>query len=128
MASSWECSRPSCFSLAGFRAMAGSASSRATSSARASAWRSLSSTGSARPGGGLGPVFLAEALHAARGVDQLLLAREERMTGGTHFNVDHRHSRPRDEGVAARALDRGPLVFRVNSGFHWTSLPESRTK
>src|SRR2546430_2762048 len=42
--SSRACSRPNCLSLAGFRAVSGSASSRATSSARVSAWRSRAST------------------------------------------------------------------------------------
>src|SRR6266513_5633594 len=88
MASSWACSRPRDFSLAGFRAVAGSASSWATSSARASAWRSLSSTRLA--GSGLGSVLLAETLHTAGRVEELLLAREEGMAFGADFNVDHR--------------------------------------
>src|SRR5213075_759579 len=120
MASSWACSRPRDLRLAGFRAVAGSANWRATSSARASAWRSLSSTESARAGGRLGSVLLAEALHAAGGVDHLLLAGEEGVAGAAHFNVDDGGRRARDKAVPARALDGRALVFGVNSGFHYT--------
>src|SRR5256884_4968276 len=116
IASSWACSRPSCLSLAGFRAMAGSASCRATSSARASAWRSLVSTESAR----FGAVLLAEPLHAAGRVEQLLLTREEGVTAGANFDMDHGRGRARDEGIAARALDCCPLIFRMNPRFHCT--------
>src|SRR5439155_25110737 len=116
MASSWACSRPSDLSLAGFRAMAGSASSRATSSARASAWRSRVSTGSAC----FGAVLLAEPLHAAGRVEQLLLAREVGMAAGADFDVNHGRGRARDKRVTACALDGCPLVFGVNPGFHCT--------
>src|ERR1700694_572895 len=114
MASSRACSRPSTFSLAGFRAVSGSANCRATSSARASAWRSRASTGSAR----LGCVLLAEPLHPSGGVHELLLSREEGMAGGADFDVDDGRRRARDEAIAARALHAGPLIFGVNSGFH----------
>src|SRR6266545_2292644 len=116
MASSWACSRPSALSFAGFRAVAGSASCRATSSARASAWRSRVSTGSAR----FGSVLLAEPLHAAGRVEELLLTREEGMAAGADFDVNQGRRGARDEGIAARALDGGPLVFGMNSGFHCT--------
>src|SRR5467141_4643001 len=124
IASSWACSRPSCLSFAGFRAVAGSANCRATSSARASAWRSRVSTGSAR----LGSVLLAEPLHAAGRVKQLLLAGKERVAAGADFDVNHGGGRARDKRVAACALDGRPLVFGVNPGFHCTSLPECRTE
>src|SRR6266576_826270 len=116
MASSWACSRPSCFSFAGFRAVAGSASCRATSSARASAWRRRVSTGSAR----FGSVLLAEPLHAAGRVEQLLLTREEGMAAGADFDVNQGRRGARDERIATRALHGGPLVFGMNSGFHCT--------
>src|SRR5467141_5028897 len=124
IASSWACSRPSCLSFAGFRAVAGSANSRATSSARASAWRSRVSTRSARLGG----VLLAEPLHAAGRVEQLLLACKERVAAGADFDVNHGRGRARDKRVTACALDSCPLVFGVNPGFHCTSLPECRTE
>src|SRR5260370_34677879 len=116
MASRWACSRPSCLSLAGLRAVSGSASCRATSSARASAWRSRVSTESAR----FGSVLLAEPLHAAGRVEQLLFAREKGVTAGADFDMDHGRRRARDEGIAACALDCRPLIFRVNPGFHCT--------
>src|SRR5216117_1335380 len=116
MASSWACSRPSCLSLAGVRAVAGSASCRATSSARASAWRSRVSNGSAR----FGSVLLAEPLHAAGRIEQLLLAREEGMAGRADFYVNRGRGRARDKRVTACALDGCPLVFGVNPGFHCT--------
>src|SRR6266581_3314870 len=116
MASSWACSRPSCLRLAGFRAVSGSASCRATSSARASAWRSRVSTESAR----FGSVLLAEPLYAAGRVEQLLFAREKGVTAGADFDMDHGRGRARDEGIAARALDCRPLIFRMNPGFHCT--------
>src|SRR5262245_3211647 len=120
MASSWACSRPSCLSLAGFRAVSGSANCRATSSARASAWRSRASTDLARSGRNLGSVLLAEALHAAGRVDELLLACEEGMAVGTDFYVDYGRCRAGDERVSTRALDGRPLVFGVYPGFHCT--------
>src|SRR2546428_8943796 len=116
MASSWACSRPSCLSLAGLRAVWGSGSCRATFCARASAWRSRVSTESAR----FGSVLLAEPLHAAGRVEQLLFAREKGVTAGADFDVDHGRGRARDEGIAARALDCRPLIFWMNPGFHCT--------
>src|SRR5215831_16930697 len=116
MASSRACSRPSCLSLAGFRAVSGSASSRATSSARASAWRSRASTSSAR--GLLRAVLLAEALHAAGGVDELLLTRVVRMATSADLDVDRGGRRARFERIAAGALHRYPAVVGMNSRLH----------
>src|SRR5213593_2079918 len=61
---------------------------------------------------GLGSVLLAEALHAAGGIEQLLLAGEEGMATGAHFDVDYRRRRARDKAVPTRALHRRPLIFR----------------
>src|SRR5919109_897627 len=55
---------------------------------------------------------------AASGIDQLLLAREEGVAVGAHFDVNDGRRRARHERVAARALDCCPLVFRMNPGFH----------
>ena len=65
----------------------------------------------------------AEALDAAGGVDQLLLAGEEGVAGGADF--DHQVSLVRGagiEGVAAGALDVDGFVLRVNSFFGHGSL------
>jgi CRP-like cAMP-binding protein len=63
---------------------------------------------------------LSEPLHAAGGVEQLLLPRKEGVAGGADFYVDDGRGGARDERIAARTLDRSPLVFGVNSGFHCT--------
>src|SRR5881409_2992029 len=116
MPSSRACSRPSCFSLAGFRAVSGSASSWATSSARASAWRSRAST--AQPPTVSFPYFW-EPLHASGRVHEFLLPREVGVALGADIHVDDRDRGARHEAVAAGALHGGPLIGRMNPGFHW---------
>src|SRR5262249_30874624 len=71
------------------------------------------------------PVVLAlELLDAARGVDVLHLAGEERVTRGADFDGDVLARAARNELVAATAGDGRFLVFRVNAGFHeFTLLP-----
>ncbi len=55
----------------------------------------------------IGPrVAPAEALHAAGRIDDLLLAREERVAARADFDVDLRLGRPRLDHVAAQAGDR----------------------
>src|SRR4051812_39290483 len=62
--------------------------------------------------------FLAEPLHAAGSVDELLLAREERVAGRADIDVDLRQHAARLERVAAGAVDVANLVFRVGLVFH----------
>jgi hypothetical protein len=72
------------------------------------------------------PVLLAEPLHPARGVDELLLAGEVRVAFPADFDVDRVRRRARHKGIAARAGDHGALVGRMDAGFHSaTSLPKS---
>ena len=69
-------------------------------------------------GGGVG-YLAAEALDAAGGVDQLLLAGEERVAVGADFNDDIALVRGAGlKVVAAGAFDVDALVLRVN-GFFW---------
>src|SRR5487761_120395 len=73
--------------------------------------------------GGVGlRVFAAEALHAAGGVDHLLLAREERVAVGADFHVNVAlMGRAGLESVTAGALHTDGLVIRVNSWLgHWS--------
>src|SRR5438046_1137610 len=64
------------------------------------------------------PVLLAEALHPARRVQELLLPGVERMALGADFHVDHRGGAPGDERIAAGALNGGALIIRMNTGLH----------
>src|SRR5207245_10803392 len=80
----------------------------------------VAESGPHRSAGGLvggRPVFLAEPLHPPGRVHELLLAGEIRVALGANFDVDQGYGRARDEAVAARALDRGPLIRGVNPGF-----------
>ena len=70
-------------------------------------------------GGGVG-VLLGETFDAAGGVNQLLLAGEERMAIRADFDIqpvalDGRTSR---EIVAAGAMHRYGVIVGVNTGFH----------
>jgi hypothetical protein len=66
-----------------------------------------------------GAVFLPEALDAASGIDNLLLACVERMAGGTDFDVQGLAAGGAGcEGVATTAGDVDFNVIRVNAGFH----------
>lgn len=73
--------------------------------------------------------LLAEALDAAGGIHQTLLAREERMARRAHVGVDLCLRGTSLEGIPARALDRGRGVLGMNVGFHWNlSDPLDRAK
>src|SRR5271156_3995025 len=74
-------------------------------------------------GVGLGELA-AEALDAAGGVDQLLLAGEEGVAGGADFENDVALVRGAGGGaVAAGALDRDFVVLRMNSLFRHGDFP-----
>src|SRR5215471_12339504 len=68
--------------------------------------------------GSLSAELLREPLDAAFGVDQLLLAGEERMAGGADFEVQLGFGRLGLEAVAARATRLDFVVFRVDSFSH----------
>ena len=75
--------------------------------------RSLSSVGSL-----LDAVLLVELIHAAAGVNELLLAGVERMALGADLDGD---VLLRGAGLidgAAGAADGGGLVIRMDTGFH----------
>src|SRR5438874_9830597 len=62
----------------------------------------------------VGPAeFLAEALHAAGGVDELLLAGEERMALAANVDVDLGTGTARSERVSAGAVNSTSLVLGV---------------
>src|SRR5580658_615388 len=64
-------------------------------------------------------VLLAELIHPARGVHDLLLAGIERMAVRADFNVEVvAHGRAGLEGVAAAAGHRDLFVVRMNGFFH----------
>ena len=70
-----------------------------------------------------GSVLLAEFVHAARSVEDLLLARVERMAVRADFDLKVvSQSRPRLECVTARAGDADFFVFGMRIGFHGFSL------
>jgi len=69
-------------------------------------------------------VLAAEALHPSGGIDQFLLAGEERMAVGTDFDVNIATvRRARGEYVSARTVHPDFVVRRVNRCFHVTSEP-----
>jgi hypothetical protein len=74
---------------------------------------------------GLFGVLATEALDAARGVYQALLAREERVAVGADFQADPAFvGRAGLEGVSARAVDLDGSVCGVNSGLcHDLKIP-----
>jgi hypothetical protein len=59
-----------------------------------------------------------EALDAATGVDQLLLARVKGVALGAKLDMQVGLRRPRVELVAARAVHVGKRVFGVDSSLH----------
>ena len=69
--------------------------------------------------GRLALVLLAEALDAARGVDQTLLTGVEWVAFRTHVGMDLGDRGARLEGVAARALHRCRGVLGMDVGLHW---------
>jgi hypothetical protein len=66
-------------------------------------------------------VTLIKAIHASRGVDQLLFSGKERMAGRTNFDVQIAlFSGAGLERLAASAANSYLNVFRVNSWFHYS--------
>jgi hypothetical protein len=64
-------------------------------------------------------IALVESINASRGVDQLLLAREKRMTSRADFDVQVAFfGRTSLECLAASAANGDFYVFRMNSWFH----------
>src|SRR5690348_12701945 len=61
---------------------------------------------------------LAEALHAPGGIEDALLAREERVTLRAHVHTQLRLGAAHRKGVATGARDGRLDVLRMNSGFH----------
>ena len=77
-------------------------------------------------GRGLG-VLLAEALNTTRGVDQLLLAREEGVALGADVEMDLVLRRARLERVPAGADDLGGRVHGMDVGLHGSTSVVFRT-
>jgi hypothetical protein len=69
--------------------------------------------------GGVG-VFLLEALDAAGGVHEFLLAGEERMAARADFHAQHLafDGRASLEGVATGAMHRDGMIVGMNTGLH----------
>ena len=70
-------------------------------------------------GGGFGVLF-REALDAACGVDQLLLAGEERVATGADFNAEHvaLDRRASLESIPASAVYGHGVIIGMDTGFH----------
>jgi hypothetical protein len=69
-------------------------------------------------------VFAAETFHTACGIDQFLLAGEERMAIGADFQADFAFvGRPCGELVAARAVYVRLVICGMNSWLHWPLKP-----
>jgi hypothetical protein len=66
--------------------------------------------------------LLAEAFDATGGIDELLLAGEERVAGTTDIDVDLGDRAAGDEGVATGAVDVAISIFGVDFRFHETTL------
>src|SRR2546421_8296204 len=82
----------------------------------------LSSNLFARGLGGSLAIAPIESIHASRGVYQLLLAGKERVARRTNFHVQIALlRRTRLKSLAARAGDCDFVIFRMNSGFHFSS-------
>ena len=75
--------------------------------------------GGASFGGGFG-VLLGEALDAAGGVNQFLLAGEVRVAARADFDAQHiaLDGRARLKRVAAGAVHGHGMIIRVDTGFH----------
>jgi hypothetical protein len=69
-------------------------------------------------------VALIVPLDSTRRVNQLLLAREKRMTVRANFQFQIADRRARFERVAANACDDGFLVLRMDACFHFLSVPK----
>jgi hypothetical protein len=68
-------------------------------------------------------VLLIEALHAACGVHELLLAGKEWMAVRADLHAEHvaLDRGTRGKGMPARTMDSHCMIVGVNSGFHWFS-------
>src|SRR5690606_22738381 len=66
-------------------------------------------------------VFLSEPVHAAAGVDELLLARKQRMADRADFHAQILLDRSGFKAVSAGAGHRRDVIFRMNSRFHGRS-------
>src|SRR5882724_2616616 len=78
----------------------------------------LGAIGSAALLRGVGAVLAAEALDAASGVHELLLARVERVARGADLDVDAFDRRAGIDDVTARTDDLRRLVGRMNTFLH----------
>ena len=63
-------------------------------------------------------VFLVELIHAAAGIDKLLLAGVERVALGADFNRDVLPGGAGLDDVAAGAADLGAVIFRMDAFLH----------
>ena len=63
-------------------------------------------------------VAARELLDAARGIDELLFAREKRMASGTNADFNITPRRARVVNRAASAADFRLVIFRMNGRFH----------
>ena len=79
-------------------------------------------------GGGIG-VLLGEALDAAGGVNELLLAGEEGVAVRANFHFQHvaLNRGTRGEIVAAGAVHRDGMIVGMNTGFHETPFCRVRS-
>lgn len=68
---------------------------------------------------GLAAVLAVESFDAAGGIDQLLFAREERVTTGAYLEPDLRLGRTRLPGLTARAMDGGGNVLWMYISLHF---------
>ncbi len=69
-------------------------------------------------------VAFVEAIHASRGVNQLLLAGEKRMASRADLNVEVALlGRPGVESFAAGAGDCDLAIIRMNLWFHYSCWP-----
>jgi hypothetical protein len=82
-------------------------------------WLLLGGVGRGGFGCGVG-VFLGEAFDAARSVQELLFAGEERVAIGADFDAQHCafDRRARGEIVSTGTVNRNRVIVRVNTGFH----------
>ena len=74
----------------------------------------------------LNAVLLVEFIHAAAGVDQLLLAGVEGVALGADFNGDVLLGGAGLDHIAAGAADRGGLIVGMNASFHVCKLSSSK--
>ena len=64
-------------------------------------------------------ITLVEAVYASGSVNELLLARKERVAGGADFNADVALvGRAGGKGVAACTMHAHFTISRMNRGFH----------